>query len=143
MNCLRPLITHWSPFSTARVGIAASGALYGSQRAEAPRHVPEQHRDLPDLHQLVGKPRVAARDLLGDEGESLHLVRRIKRNAAEFLGHAESADSDLDGLLEDGARQARIRVHQPLTLPVLADERRDEIVDECAAATAHQALLFG
>src|SRR5580704_17028298 len=37
MNCLRPLITH-SPFCfTARVCIAASGTLYGSQRSEAPR----------------------------------------------------------------------------------------------------------
>src|SRR6266511_2514527 len=37
MNCLRPLITHSSPLSTARVCIAASGTLYGSQRSEAPR----------------------------------------------------------------------------------------------------------
>src|SRR5712692_7990164 len=37
MNCLRPLITHSSPLSTAFVCIAASGALYGSQRSEAPR----------------------------------------------------------------------------------------------------------
>src|SRR5436305_7677520 len=37
MNCLRPLITQWSPSFTARVCIAASGTLYGSQRSDAPR----------------------------------------------------------------------------------------------------------
>src|SRR6266513_3884372 len=37
MNCLRPLMTHSSPFRTARVCIAASGTLYGSQRSDAPR----------------------------------------------------------------------------------------------------------
>src|SRR5499427_6832548 len=37
MNCLRPLITHSRPSFTARVCMAASGTLYGSQRSEAPR----------------------------------------------------------------------------------------------------------
>ena len=37
MNCLRPLIIHWSPFFSARVCIMASGTSYGSQRSDAPR----------------------------------------------------------------------------------------------------------
>src|SRR6266705_2399652 len=137
MNCLRPLITHWSPFSTARVCIAASGALYGSQRSEAPRGSVRQCASRnPGSFTMRGNQSSC-------RWRGATFRRRIERNAAEFLGDAQSADSDLVGLLEDSARQARIRVHQPLALPVLADERRDEIVDEGAAATAHQALLFG
>ena len=37
MNCLRPLMTHLSPFFSARVCIIASGTSYGSQRSDAPR----------------------------------------------------------------------------------------------------------
>ena len=105
------------------------------------REFPQEDRHLPVLHQLVGEPRVAARDLLGDKGEGAHLGGALQLHAAVLLGHAERADADAVGLLENRARQARLRVHQPFALPVLADEGRDEVVDEGAAALAHHPLL--
>src|SRR6478672_3774892 len=107
------------------------------------REPAQQHRDLPVLHQLVGEPGVAARNLLGDEGEGAHFGGAFQLHAAVFLGHGERADADTVGLLEDRARQALLRLHQPLALPVLSDERRDEVVDEGAAALAHDLLLVG
>src|SRR5262249_9960684 len=44
--------------------------------------------------------------------------------------------------LQDRARQPRIGVHQPFTLPALADERRDDLINEGAAARARDALLL-
>ena len=43
------------------------------------------------------------------QGEGLHLGRRIELHAAELLGHAERADADTVGLLEDLARQPLVR----------------------------------
>ena len=107
------------------------------------REVAQQHRDLPVLHQLVGKAGVPARDLLGDQRERAHLALGVELEAAEFLGHAEGADPDLFGALQDFGRQARLRLHVPFALPVGADEGGDDLVDEITAALPHQALLFG
>ena len=98
---------------------------------------------LPPCSSMACQAGVAARDLLGDQREGAQLGRGIERHAAEFLGHAEGTDADAVGLLEDRARHAGVRVHQPLALPVAPDERRDEALDEFATARAHQALLFG
>jgi hypothetical protein len=109
----------------------------------ARREVAQQHRDLPVLHQLVGEPGVAARDLLRDDREGLHLARLVELDAAELLRHAERADADLLGAREDLVRQPVLRRHHPFTLPVVADERNDHVVDEVAARLPHQDLLFG
>ena len=109
----------------------------------ARREVAQQHRHFPVLHQLVGKPGIAARDLLGDEREGLHLAAGIELDAAELLRHAERADADLLGAFENLRRQPLLRGHVPFALPVAADERDDHFVDEVAARLPHQALLFG
>ncbi len=109
----------------------------------ARREVAQQHRDLPDLHQLVGEAGIAARDLLGDDREGLHLGRLVELDAAELLRHAERADADLLGAFEDLRRQPLLRRHVPFALPVAADERDDDVVDKVAAALPHHALLFG
>jgi hypothetical protein len=107
------------------------------------REVAQQHRDFPVLHQLVGKARIPARDLLGDQRKRAHLALGIELEAAEFLRHAQRADPDLFGALQDFGRQTRLRIHVPFPLPVGADEGGDDLVDEITAALAHQALLFG
>ncbi len=108
----------------------------------ARREIAQQHGDLPVLHQLVGQTGIAARDLFGDDREGLHFARRIELHAAEFFRDAESADADAVGRLEDLARQALVRLHQPLALPVGADEWDDIVVHKSAAALPHQPLLF-
>jgi hypothetical protein len=65
------------------------------------RQVAQQHRHFPDLHQLVGQPGIAARDLLGDERESLCLRPLVELEPAKLLGHAERAQPDLVGARED------------------------------------------
>src|SRR5215471_13541500 len=105
--------------------------------------ITQQHRHLPILHQLVGEPRIAARDLFRDDGEALHLARRVKLDAAEFLRHAEGADADAIGGFEYLVRQPPFRLHVPFALPVATDERDDRIIDEVAAALPHHALFFG
>jgi hypothetical protein len=124
---------------------AGSATSFGNQclLQGARRNVAQQHRHLPDLHQLVGQPRVAARDLLGNEGEGLHLGGRVELDAAELLGHAERANADPVGLLEDLARQAGVRIHQPFALPVAAHEGDHQVVHETAAGFAHQPLFVG
>ena len=102
----------------------------------ARRQVAQQHRDLPVLHQLVGEAGIAARDLLGDQREGLHLAARLELDAAEFLRHAERADADLLGAFEDFLRQPVLGRHDPFALPVAADERDDDVVDEIAARSA-------
>jgi len=83
----------------------------------ARRDVPEQHRDLPDLHQLVGKPE-------SPRAISSEMRAKVCTSCAGSSGTPPNSSgtpecgSDLVGLLEDSARQARIRVHQPLALPV-------------------------
>ena len=109
----------------------------------ARRQVAQQHRHLPDLHQLVGQPGIAARDLLGDDREGLRLGRLVELEAAELLRHAERADADLMGAFEDFRRQPLLRHHAPFALPIAADERDHHVVDEVAAALPHHALLFG
>ena len=53
------------------------------------------------------RARIAARDLLGDEGEGLHLGALVELDAAEFLRHAERADADLFGAFQiSGGRRA-------------------------------------
>src|SRR5207302_4072113 len=105
--------------------------------------VAQQHRDLPVLHQLVGEPGIAACDLLGDDREGLHLARLVELDAAELLRHAEGADADLLGSFEDFLRQPVLRRHHPFALPVVADERENDVVDERAARLPHEDLLFG
>ena len=101
MNCLRPLITHVAVLlHGARVhhgfghvvgqpavgGAARLGQAVREQELRildearepfllqvARREVAQQHRDFPVLHQLVGEAGIAARDLLGDHREGLHL----------------------------------------------------------------------
>ena len=109
----------------------------------ARREVAQQHRNLPVLHQLVGQAGIAARDFLGDEREGLHFRAGLELDAAEFLRHAERADADLVGAVEDFRRQPVLRGHDPFALPVAADERNDHVVDEVAARLPHQALFFG
>ena len=99
----------------------------------ARREIAQQHRHLPVLHQLVGEPGIAARDLLGDQREGLHLGRLVELDAAELLRHAERADADLVGAVEDFRRQPAFGLHVPFALPVAADERDDDVVDEIAA----------
>ena len=134
MNCLRPLITHSLALlhgagvhrgfrhvvgQPAVGGAARLGQAMREQELRvlddarepallqvARREVAQQHRDLPDLHQLVGEPGIAARDLLGDEREGLHLGRLVELDAAELLRHAERADADLVGAFEDLAAAA-------------------------------------
>src|SRR5262245_64617956 len=108
----------------------------------ARREIAQQHRDLPDLHQLVGEPGIAARDLLGDDREGLGLGRLVELETAELLRHAEGADANLLRALEDLRRKPLLWDHIPLTLPIAADERDDELVDELPAALPHHALLF-
>ena len=107
------------------------------------REIAQQHRDLPDLHQLVGEPRVPARDFLRYDREGLRLGRLVELEAAELLRHAERADADLLRPFEDFRRQSGLRAHVPFALPVAADERDHDVVDEVAAALPHHALLFG
>ena len=57
------------------------------------RQVAQQHRHLPDLHQLVGEAGIAARDLLGDDREGLRLGALVQLEPAELLRHAERADA--------------------------------------------------
>ena len=78
------------------------------------RQVAQQHRDLPVLHQLVGEPGIAARDLLGDQREGLHFARPVELDAAELLRHAERADADLLGAFEDFAAAADPPASSPI-----------------------------
>src|SRR6202035_5109719 len=94
-------------------------------------------------HQLVGEARIAARDLFGDQRKSLHLARPIELDAAQLFGHAERADADLLGPLQDFRRQPVLRRHRPFALPIAADEGTNDVVDQIAAALPHQALFFG
>ena len=107
------------------------------------RELAQQHRDFPVLHQLVGEPGIAARDLLGDQREGLHLGALLELDAAVFFRHAQRADADLLGPFQDAQRQPLFRHHRPFELPVLLDERKDDVVDEVAAALPHHALFFG
>ncbi len=109
----------------------------------ARRQIAQQHRDFPVLHQLVGEAGIAARDFFGDQREGLHLARPVKLDAAEFFRHAERADADLFGALQDFRRQPVFRSHRPFALPIAANERNDDLVDEIAAALPHQPLFFG
>ena len=109
----------------------------------ARRELAQQHRHLPVLHQLVGEPGIAARDLLRDHGEGLDLGARFELDAAEFLGHAQGADADLLGLLQDARRQPVFRLHRPFALPILADEGQDHLIDKIAAALPHHPLFLG
>jgi hypothetical protein len=72
----------------------------------------------------------------------LHLGRGIDLHAAKLFGHAEGADADPIGRLEDLARQTLFRFHQPFALPIGTDKGDDEIVHKGAAALAHEPLLF-
>ena len=107
------------------------------------RQVAQQHRDFPVLHELVGEAGIAARDFLGDERKGLHLARPVELDAAELFRHAEGADADLLGALQNFRRQPFVRVHRPFALPVAANEGNDDFVDEIAAALPHQPLFFG
>src|SRR5262245_31219499 len=107
------------------------------------REVAQQHRNLPVLHQLVGKAGIAARDLLRDDGKGLHLGRRVELHSAELLGDAERADADLVGAGENFRRQPLLGDHGPFALPVLANERDDDVVHERATAVAHENLFLG
>ena len=71
-----------------------------------------------------------------------HFGALFEFDAAEFLRHAESADADLFGALQDAQRQPVFRHHRPFALPVLLDEGQHHIVDEIAAALPHHLLLF-
>ena len=108
----------------------------------ARRQVAQQDGDLPDLYQLVGEARIAARDLLGDDREGLGLGTLVELDAAELLRHAQRADADLLGTLKHFRRQTLLRHHAPFALPVAADERDHDLVDEVAAALPHHPLLF-
>src|SRR6266699_1966207 len=153
MNCLRPLITHSPFFFTARVCIAASGTLYGSQRSEAPR----------------GSIRQCASRNCGSSTRRLnHFSCRCRgarlRNSTETFQFCTSLSARPESpraisseisakvrtsLLGSSSRPpnssgtTRVRVHVPFTLPVGADEGGHDLVDEIAAALPHQALLFG
>src|SRR5262249_25060556 len=105
--------------------------------------VAQQHRDFPVLNQLVGQAGIAARYLFRDDGEALHLARRIELDAAEFLRYPERADADAISGGEYLVRQPALWSHVPFALPVVPDERDDRIVNEVAAALPHHALLFG
>jgi hypothetical protein len=72
----------------------------------------------------------------------LHFAPRIELHAAELFGDAESADADAVGRLKNFAREALVRLHQPLALPVGADKGDDVVVHKSAAASPHQPLLF-
>jgi hypothetical protein len=107
------------------------------------RDLAQEDRDLPVLHELVGKPGVTARDLLGDQREGAHLGLGVEVEPAVFLGHAKGADADGLGAFEDARRQSVARAHVPFALPVRADEGRHHPVHEGPAAVAHQALILG
>src|SRR5262249_48624382 len=109
----------------------------------ARRQTTQQHRYLPVLHQLVGEPGIAARDLFRDERKGLYLARLVELDPAELLRNRQGADADRVRSFQDVVRQALLRRHVPLALPVAADKRNDDVVDEGAAALPHQALLFG
>ena len=59
------------------------------------RDVLQQFGDFPDLYELVGQARIAARDFLGHHGEGLYLGLRIDWRAAEFFGDAQCAHANL------------------------------------------------
>ncbi len=107
------------------------------------RDVAKQHRDLPDLHHFLRQAAVATGDFLGDHGEGLRLGLGVERRAAELLRDAERADADVVGDFQDLARQARIGIHVPFRLPVLARERNHVLVRELAGDVPHHAGILG
>ncbi len=106
------------------------------------RELAQQHRHFPILHHLVGQAGIAARDFLGDQGESFYFRALLEFDAAELLRHAQGADADLLGLFQDADRQPVLRHHRPFALPILLDEGQHHLIDEIAAALPHHPLFF-
>ncbi|MNT48649.1 hypothetical protein D3C72_1854410 [compost metagenome] len=103
----------------------------------------QKDRHFPVLHELVGKTGIPTGDLLGDEREGSDFGVVLKIDAAIGLRHAKRANADGLGALQDGPRQPFARAHVPFALPVRADEGGHGVVDEGAAAVAHQSLFLG